>query len=90
MPKYVIERSIPGIGKSKASELQAIAQKSCAVLQDLGPNVQWVHSYVTEDKVYCVYNAASEDLVRKHASLGGFPADSVAKVAAVIDPTTAE
>lgn len=90
MPKYVIERDIAGIGAARASELQAISQKSCGVLQELGPSVQWVHSYVTGDKVYCVYNAANEELVREHARRGGFPANSVARVTAVIDPTTAE
>jgi hypothetical protein len=86
----VIERAIPGIGAAKAAELQAISQKSCSVLQELGPSVQWVQSYVTGDKVYCVYNAASEELVREHARRGGFPADSVARVMTIIDPTTAE
>jgi hypothetical protein len=90
MPKYVIERAIPGIGAAKAAELQAISQKSCGVLQELGPDVQWVHSYVTGDKIYCVYNAANEELVREHAKRGGFPANSVSRVLAVIDPTTAE
>jgi EmrB/QacA subfamily drug resistance transporter len=90
MPKYVIERSIPGIGAAKAAELQAISQKSCSVLQELGPDVQWMHSYVTGDKVYCVYHAKNEELVREHARRGGFPADSVARVMAVIDPATAE
>jgi hypothetical protein len=90
MPKYVIERAIPGIGAAKAAELQAISQKSCGVLQELGPEVQWVHSYVTGDKIYCVYNAANEELVREHAKRGGFPATSVSRVLAVIDPTTAE
>lgn len=90
MPKYVIERAIPGVGALKAAELQAVSQKSCSVLQDLGPDVQWVHSYVTGDKMYCVYNAASEDLVREHARRGGFPANSVARVMSIVDPTTAE
>jgi len=90
MPKYVIEREIPGAGKLSAAELQAISQKSCGVLQDLGPDVQWVHSYVTGDKVYCVYNAANEGLVREHARRGGFPANVVARVRTVIDPLTAE
>lgn len=90
MPKFVIERSIREIGAVSAAELQAISQKSCGVLQDLGPAVQWVHSYVTGDKIYCVYNAADEALVREHARRGGFPADSVARVVATIDPTTAE
>lgn len=90
MPKFVIERAIPGIGASQAAELQAISQKSCSVLQELGPDVQWVHSYVTGDKIYCVYNAVNEELVREHARRGGFPANSVARVLTVIDPTTAE
>lgn len=90
MPKYVIERSIPDIGAVGAGELQAIAEKSCGVLQDMGPAVQWVHSYVTGDKIYCIYNAANEGLVREHARRGGFPVDSVARVVGTIDPTTAE
>jgi hypothetical protein len=90
MPKYVIEREIDGIGGASQPELQAISEKSCGVLRDLGPDVQWVQSYVTSDKIYCVYNAANEELVREHAARGGFPANSVAAVATVIDPTTAE
>lgn len=90
MPKFVIERAIPGVGGAKAAELQAISEKSCGVLRELGPDVQWVHSYVTGDKIYCVYNAASEELVREHAKRGGFPANSVARVITTIDPTTAE
>ncbi len=90
MPKFVIERSIPHIGAVSAAELQAISQKSCGVLQDLGPQVQWVQSYVTGDKIYCIYNAANEALVREHARRGGFPADSVARVVTTIDPVTAE
>lgn len=90
MPKYVIEREIPGVGKMKADELQAVSQKSCDVLQAMGPQVQWVQSYVTGDKIYCVYNAENEELVREHARRGGFPANSVSRVMAVIDPTTAE
>lgn len=90
MPKFVIERAIPALGALKAAELQAVAQKSCSVLRDLGPDVQWVHSYVTGDKMYCVYNAANEGLVREHARRGGFPADSVARVVSIVDPTTAE
>lgn len=90
MPKYVIERTIPGVGAAQAADLQAISQKSCSVLRELGPEVQWVHSYVTGDKVYCIYNAANEELVREHARRGGFPADSVARVMSIIDPTTAE
>ena len=90
MPKYLIERTIPSIGAVSASDLQAISQKSCGVVKDLGSEVQWVHSYVTGDKLYCVYNAASEQLVRDHARLGGFPIDSVARVVTIIDPMTAE
>jgi hypothetical protein len=90
MPKFVIERSIPQIGGASAADMQAISQKSCGVLRELGPDVQWVHSYVTGDKIYCIYNATGEDLVREHARRGGFPADSVARVVSTIDPTTAE
>ena len=90
MPKYVIEREIPGAGQLSAEELSGISQKSCGVLSDLGPQIQWVESYVTDDKIYCVYIAANEDLVREHAAQGGFPANSVAEVRNVIDPTTAE
>jgi hypothetical protein len=90
MPKFVIERGIAGIGGASPEELQAISEKSCSVLRELGPDVQWFHSYVTDDKIYCVYSAANEELVREHARQGGFPADSVARVATVIDPTTAE
>jgi hypothetical protein len=90
MPKYVIEREIPGAGKLSPAELQAISQKSCGVLNSMGPSIQWVHSYVTGDKIYCIYNAPNEEAVRRHASEGGFPANSVARVSAIIDPTTAE
>ncbi|QHE77742.1 DUF4242 domain-containing protein [Hydrogenophaga sp. PBL-H3] len=90
MPKYVIERTIPKIGEVSAGDLQAISQKSCSVLRGMGPDMQWVHSYVTGDKIYCVYNAASEQQVREHARLGGFPIDSVARVVTTIDPITAE
>jgi len=90
MPKFVIERKIPGAWKFSSKELQAISQKSCGVLRQLGPQVQWVHSYVTDDKIYCVYIAPDEAAVRKHAEMGGFPADSISAVRAVIDPTTAE
>ena len=90
MPKFVIEREIPGAGKLSSNELQQISQKSCGVLQELGPQVQWVHSYVTDDKIYCVYIAPDEAAVRKHAELGGFPANSVSEIRSVIDPTTAE
>ena len=90
MPKYVIEREIPGAGKLSAQELHAISQKSCAVLTKLGPQIQWVQSYVTDDKVYCIYIAPSEQLVREHARQGGFPANRISEVKEVIDPTTAE
>jgi hypothetical protein len=90
MPKYVIEREIPNAGQLSAQELQAISQKSCGVLSKLGPQIQWVQSYVTDDKVYCVYIAPNEELVREHASQGGFPANSISEVRSVIDPTTAE
>ena len=90
MPKFVIERKIPGAGKFSSKELQAISQKSCGVLRQLGPQVQWVHSYVTDDKIYCVYIAPDEAAVRKHAEMGGFPANSISTVRSVIDPTTAE
>jgi hypothetical protein len=90
MPKFVIEREIPGAGKLSPAELQGISQKSCGVLRELGPRVQWLHSYVTDDKIYCVYIAPDEAAVRKHAEMGGFPANSVSAVRAVIDPTTAE
>ncbi|MGA2079608.1 MAG: DUF4242 domain-containing protein [Holophaga sp.] len=90
MPKFVIEREIPGAGKLTAQELKGIAQKSCSVLNDMGPKIQWIQSYVTDDKVYCIYQAPDERTVREHAKQGGFPANSVLKVSTVIDPTTAE
>ncbi len=90
MPKYVIEREIPGAGKLSAQELQAISQKSCGVLNQMGPQIQWVQSYVTDDKIYCVYIAPNEEMVREHARQGGFPANRVSAVKLVIDPTTAE
>ncbi len=90
MPKYVIEREIPGAGQLSTAELHAISQKSCSVLSDLGPQIQWVQSFVTGDKVYCVYIAPNEELVREHAQRGGFPANRVSEVMAVIDPVTAE
>ena len=90
MPKYVIEREIPGVGKLSAADLQGISQKSCGVLGNMGPQIQWIQSYVTGDKIYCVYIAPNEAMVREHAKQGGFPANSVAEVKAVIDPTTAE
>lgn len=90
MPKFVIEREIPGAGSLSPEQLHAISQKSCSVLQNLGPQIQWIQSFVTDNKIYCVYIAPNEDLVRQHASLGGFPANLVAQVRHVIDPTTAE
>ena len=90
MPKYVIEREIPGAGKLSADQLKAISQTSCGVLSRMGPQIQWVNSYVTGDKIYCVYIAPNEEMVREHAQQGGFPANSVSEVSAVIDPTTAE
>jgi hypothetical protein len=90
MPKFVIEREIPGAGKLTPAELKSISQKSCGVLSSLGPNIHWVHSYVTADKLYCIYYAADESLVKRHAELGGFPANRISRVAAVIDPATAE
>ena len=90
MPKYLIEREIPGAGNLSAADLQGISQKSCGVLSEMGPRIQWVQSYVTDDKVYCVYIAPDEASVREHASKGGFPANSVSRIANVIDPTTAE
>ncbi len=90
MPKYVIERNVPGVGNLKPAELQAIAQKSCGVLRNMGPQIQWVQSYVTGDKIYCIYNAPDEQSIREHAKQGGFPADSISEVKTIIDPTTAE
>ncbi len=90
MPKYVIEREIPGAGKLTDRDLKAISQKSNRALSQLGSQVQWLQSYVTGDKVYCVYIAPNEELIREHARLGGFPANSVSQIAATIDPTTAE
>lgn len=90
MPKFVIEREITGAGKLSPQELQAISQKSCGVLKGMGPQIQWVHSYVTDDKIYCVYVAPNEEAVRDHARQGGFPANKVSRVWSVIDPTTAE
>ena len=90
MPKFVIEREIPGAGKLATKELQAISQKSCSVLNAMGPQIQWVHSYVTDDKIYCIYNAPDPDTVREHARKGGFPANVVSRVRTIIDPITAE
>jgi hypothetical protein len=90
MPKYVIERDLPGAGQLSPEQLAGISRKSCAVLHDMGPTIQWVHSYVTDDKLYCVYLAPDEQAVLRHARQGGFPADVIARVHAIIDPMTAE
>ena len=90
MPKYVIEREIPGAGNFTTDQLKGISQTSCGVLSKLGSQIQWAHSYVTADKIYCVYNAPNEEMIREHAKQGGFPANSVSKVSTIIDPTTAE
>ena len=90
MPKFVIERELPGAGKLSPSELQAISQKSCGVLSKMGPKIQWLQSYVTDDKIYCVYIAPDEATVREHATQGGFPANRVSRISAMIDPTTSE
>lgn len=90
MPKFVIERNMPGVGRLSPQELQAASQKSCSVLLKLGPQIQWVHSYVTDDKLYCIYVAPNAELVREHARQGGFPADRVSEVKTIIDPTTSE
>ena len=90
MPRYIIEREIPGAGKLAAEQLHAISQKSCAVLNKLGPQIQWIESYVTGDKIYCVYIAPNEQLIREHAQQGGFPANRISEVKSIIDPTTAE
>jgi hypothetical protein len=90
MPQYIIEREMPGAGRLGAEDLKMAAQTSCSVLRDLGPQIQWVHSYVTDNKLFCVYRAPSEELVREHARLGGFPCNKVSEIHRVIDPTTAE
>ncbi len=90
MPRFVIERGLPGAGKLSAQELKGISQKSCGVLRELGPEINWIESFVTDDRIYCVYVAPDEQMVREHATRGGFPADSVAQVRAVISPTTAD
>jgi hypothetical protein len=90
MPKFVIEREIPEVGKLSPEQLQAVSQTSCGVLREMGPQIQWLHSYVTDNKIYCVYIAPDEDTVRKHAQKGGFPANRISQVRATIDPTTAE
>jgi Nickel responsive protein SCO4226-like len=90
MPKFLIEREISGAGKLSPTDLQAISQKSCGILTELGPQIQWVQSYVTENKIYCIYVAPNEEIIREHARRGGFPADRVSQIATMIDPTTAE
>jgi hypothetical protein len=90
MPKYVIEREIPNVGKLSQQDLQGVSQKSCSVLQNLGPQIQWVESFVTDDKIYCIYNAPNEEMIREHARQGGFPANKVSAVRSIIGPTTAE
>lgn len=90
MPKFLVEREIPGAGKLSNDELHAISQKSCGVLESMGPRIQWVQSYVTGDKIYCVYIAPDEEMIREHARQGGFPANRVSEIKAMIDPTTAE
>lgn len=90
MPKFIIERELPGAGSLSADQLQGISQKSCGVLSEMGPQIQWLQSYVTQDKIYCVYIAPNEEMVREHAKRGGFPANSVARISTVIDPTTSE
>jgi hypothetical protein len=90
MPKFVIERELPGAGKLSPQELQAVSQKSCSVLRDMGPEIQWLHSYVTDNKIYCIYIAPDEKAIREHASRGGFPANSVSQVRTIIDPTSSE
>jgi Protein of unknown function (DUF4242) len=90
MPKFVIEREIPGAGKMSQADLKAISKKSCGVLSSLGPSVHWIQSYVTGDKIYCIYHAADESLIRRHAELGGFPANKISQVTTVIDPATGE
>lgn len=90
MPKYIIEREIPGAGKLTAEQLKSISQTSCGVLSNLGPQIQWVQSYVTEDKIFCIYNAPNKEMILEHAKQGGFPANAVNEVATIIDPVTAE
>lgn len=90
MPKYVIEREIPGAGKLTAEQLKSISQTSCGVLSNMGPQIQWVQSYVTADKIFCIYIAPNEEMIREHARQGGFPANAIHKIATIIDPTTAE
>jgi hypothetical protein len=90
MPKYVIERDVPGAGKLTSDQLRSVSQKSCDVLNKLGPEIQWIHSYVTADKIYCIYRAPNEAMIREHAKQGGFPANKISEVATIIEPTTAE
>ncbi|MEO6225173.1 MAG: DUF4242 domain-containing protein [Sphingomicrobium sp.] len=90
MPQFVIEREMPGVGQLGQPELQGASQTSCSVLRELGPEIQWVHSYVTDDKIYCIYRAPNEDIIREHAERGGFPANKISRVRNMIDPTTAE
>jgi hypothetical protein len=90
MPKYVIERELPGAGKLTPQQLQAVSQTSCGVLRKLGPEIQWVHSYVTPDKIYCIYIAPNEAVIREHATQGGFPANRISEISSIIDPTTAD
>ncbi|MEO6581696.1 MAG: DUF4242 domain-containing protein [Sphingomicrobium sp.] len=90
MPQFVIEREMPNVGQLSGGDLKAASQTSCSVLRDLGPDIQWVHSYVTDDKIYCIYRAPNEELIRRHADTAGFPANSISQVRATIDPTTAE
>jgi len=90
MPKYVIERDLPGAGKLTPDELRGVSQKSCNVLSKLGPEIQWIHSYVTADKIYCIYRAPNEAMIREHAKQGGFPANQISEVSTIIEPTSAE
>lgn len=90
MPKYVIERELPGAGQLSPQQLQAVSQTSCSVLRKLGPEIQWIHSYVTQEKIYCIYIAPNEALIREHASQGGFPTNRISEITSMIDPTTAE
>ncbi len=90
MPQFVIEREMPGVGGLGAEDLKGASQTSCSVIRDLGPEIQWVHSYVTDDKIYCIYRAPNEDIIREHAERGGFPANAISQVRTMIDPTTAE
>jgi uncharacterized protein DUF4242 len=90
MPKYLIERELPGAGKLSPEQLRGVSQKSCSVLNQLGPQIQWIHSYVTGDKIYCVYRAPNEEMIREHAKQGGFPANKISEITSVIDPSTAD